>query len=233
MQAVILAAGRGERMRPLTDKTPKPMLRLLNKPILNYTFRALPNEIDEVILVVGYKQNQIKSYFKNEFLGKKVKYVNSPIVGTGGALHYAKDVLKRRFMVLMGDDLYEKKDLQDCLKNDWSLLVAQAKGREHKRLGKIELDENNNFKSISGSEDIFDDEVRFLNCGAYVLKTDFFKYPLVKLKKSQETGLPQTLVKAAKDYDVKVVRASSWFPVCWPDDLVKAEEFLKKRNENT
>ncbi|KKQ79283.1 MAG: hypothetical protein UT03_C0063G0001, partial [Candidatus Moranbacteria bacterium GW2011_GWD2_38_7] len=63
MQIVILAAGRGTRMKDLTDNVPKPMLQINGKPILAYKLEALPEEIDEVIFVVGYFGNQIQQYF--------------------------------------------------------------------------------------------------------------------------------------------------------------------------
>ena len=64
-----MAAGVGKRMRPLTDTMPKPMIPVLCKPLLEYTFAALPDEIDEVILVIRYRGDQIKAYFGDNFLG--------------------------------------------------------------------------------------------------------------------------------------------------------------------
>ena len=63
MQAVILAAGLGTRMGKLTKNTPKPMLKLDGKNLLEWKIERLPKEVDEVILVVGYKSEVIKKYF--------------------------------------------------------------------------------------------------------------------------------------------------------------------------
>lgn len=226
MQAVILAAGRGERMRPLTDKTPKPMLQVAGKPILHHTFTALPEEIKEVILIVGYKQEQIRDYFGQEFLGRKIEYVECPVVGTGAALHKAKDILKERFLVLMGDDLYSQNDLEECLRHKWSFLVFKTDKAKHQRMGKIEVSPDGNFKGISGSGDVLPNEERFIGCGAYVLGKQFFSYPLVKLSKSEEFGLPQALVGLADDFSIKLVQAKKWFPTCHPEDLLEAEKFV-------
>jgi len=68
-----LAAGEGKRLRPLTLETPKPLLKIKGRPILDYTFSSLPEKISEVILVVGYKGEQIKNYLGDEFSGKKIK----------------------------------------------------------------------------------------------------------------------------------------------------------------
>ncbi|PJE59953.1 MAG: hypothetical protein COU85_00930 [Candidatus Portnoybacteria bacterium CG10_big_fil_rev_8_21_14_0_10_44_7] len=227
MQAVILAAGRGERMRPLTDKTPKPMLRLADKPILDYAFQNLPAEINEVILVVGYKQEQIRDYFGQRFLGRRIKYIDCPeILGTGGALHRAKDILQERFLVLMGDDLYFRPDLEKCLQHPWSFLAKEFLGDQHRRVGKIEITPGGFFKNITGPKTVKKKEKRLVGCGAYVLNFSFFGYPLVKLTKSSEFGLPQTLARAAADLPIKIVLAKKWFPTCQPADLPEAEKFI-------
>ena len=62
-------------MRPLTANTPKPMLKVAGKPLLHHLWEALPKEINEVILVVGYLSDQIKEYFGDEFMGRKVDYI--------------------------------------------------------------------------------------------------------------------------------------------------------------
>ncbi len=75
MQAVILAAGRGTRMGALTEHTPKPMLLVNGRPVLEYIFDSLPEEIDEVIIVVGYLGSVIQKHFGGFYKGKKILYV--------------------------------------------------------------------------------------------------------------------------------------------------------------
>ena len=75
MQAVILAAGNGTRLRPITNHVPKPMIKIGNKTLLEYNIDNLPSEVDEIIFVIGYLGEQIKDYFGSEFKGKKIKYV--------------------------------------------------------------------------------------------------------------------------------------------------------------
>ena len=91
MQCVILAAGKGTRMRPLTEHTPKPLIKVCGKPILQHIVEALPAEIDELILVVGYLEEQIRTFCGAEFCGRKVKYVTqgNSAGGTGDALRCA------------------------------------------------------------------------------------------------------------------------------------------------
>src|SRR5215212_8859235 len=109
MQAVILAAGRGTRMVELTTEVPKPMLEVSGKTLLEYKFDALPEEVAEVIIIVGYLGSVIQRRFGGEYKGKKLFYVEQEeLNGTAGALWHAKDILKDRFIVMMGDDIYTK-----------------------------------------------------------------------------------------------------------------------------
>ena len=70
MQLVILSAGRGTRMKDLTNEVCKPMIHIVNKPILYYKMEMLPDTVNEVIFVVGYLGYQIKEYFGSEYKGK-------------------------------------------------------------------------------------------------------------------------------------------------------------------
>lgn len=113
MQAVILAAGVGIRMRPLTETVPKPLLKVAGKPLIEYTLAALPNEIDEVIIVIGYLGEQIIKHFGESFDGKKIRYVKQKnLEGTARALFEAREFITDRFLVLMSDDIYSKNDIE-------------------------------------------------------------------------------------------------------------------------
>ena len=91
MQAVILAAGQGKRLRPLTENVPKSLGPVGGKPILEYTMGILPPGIDEVIIVIGYRGDTIRSYFGESFGRLKLTYVEQPIpLGTGEALRRAR-----------------------------------------------------------------------------------------------------------------------------------------------
>ena len=75
MKCVILAAGKSERMRPLTETRPKPLLKVANKTILEYNLGHLKQFVDEVILVIGYKGGMIKEYFGDDFEGIKLTVI--------------------------------------------------------------------------------------------------------------------------------------------------------------
>src|SRR3989344_9231437 len=118
MQAVMFTAGDGSRMRPLTLSKPKALLEVGEKTILQYLGEALPSEITELIVVVGYLKEQIQSYCGKEFFGRKVTYVwQKEKTGTARALQLCKEYLKRgSFMVLAAaDDILGRKALHEAL----------------------------------------------------------------------------------------------------------------------
>jgi NDP-sugar pyrophosphorylase family protein len=226
MQAVILAAGRGERMKSLTRNLPKPMLKIKGKPLLEHKINALPKKIKEIIIIIGYRGEHIINYFKRYFAGRRIIYVyQHNFNGTGGALHLAKSVLRDKFLVIMGDDLYHKKDLEELIKYDLAIMgyevsdpslfgVIKTASRGH-MLDVIEKPKRSPYK--------------LANTGAYVISKDFFQEDLVDIGRG-EYGLPQTLARMAgkNKIKIKVTKARAWHPIGNPEDLKKAEENLHK-----
>jgi len=226
MQAVILAAGRGKRMLHLTDKAPKPILKINGKPILEYKLEILPKEIDEIIFIVGYYGELIMDHFGCQFQGKKIKYIfQKDLNGTGGALHLAKGILEDKFLVMNGDDFYHKQDLKKMLQHNFAILGYKVD--DPSRYGVIKTDKRGNM--IEVIENPKDAKFKLVNTGAYVLNKKFFDYDLVPKKAGdKEFGLPQTLAQMSKDHKIKVIKARAWYPVGNPEDLEKAEKELPK-----
>jgi mannose-1-phosphate guanylyltransferase/phosphomannomutase len=114
MKAVILAGGRGERLRPLTDKKPKPLITIKNRPILEYVIEYLKSYgIRDLIITIGYKGEQIKKHFGNgKKFGVKIDYaVEDKPLGTAGCLVPIKKKLKDSF-ILIGGDNFTKMNLR-------------------------------------------------------------------------------------------------------------------------
>ncbi|PIQ68456.1 MAG: hypothetical protein COV91_03955 [Candidatus Taylorbacteria bacterium CG11_big_fil_rev_8_21_14_0_20_46_11] len=217
MQAVILAAGRGKRMMPLTEHTPKPLLKIENRPLLDYTFDALPDEVTDVILVVGYLAEKIKAYCGEEYRGKKIYYVlQERLEGTGKAVWEAKPFLNGRFLVLMADDIYTKEDIKKCLTHDRAMLVMKSVLREPG--GRVILDLRGKLVDVIEEKSI--EPGAFVGTNVFVLDTHFFEYEPVKLiDREGEWGLPQTVVVMSKDHLVSIVEAKKWKKVTMPSDL--------------
>ncbi|MEM4364010.1 MAG: sugar phosphate nucleotidyltransferase [Candidatus Diapherotrites archaeon] len=101
-----MAGGKGERLKPLTLETPKPLIKILGKPILQYNIELLANQgISKIILSTGYLHEKIENFFKNgEDFGVEITYsVENQPLGTGGALKNCKEKLDERFVMLNGD----------------------------------------------------------------------------------------------------------------------------------
>lgn len=219
-----MAAGRGTRFGEMTKNIPKPMLEINGKKLLEHNILKLPSEIDEIIIIVGYLKEKIMDFFGREYNGKKITYVvQEELLGSGHALHLCKNILKNKFLVLMGDDMYSEKDMRDCLKHDFC--IGLKKIEENFNGGKIILDKRGNLKEILEGE--HEAGNNFLNIGLYVLNYNFFKYDLVKIKGKNEYGLPQTLVKVAQDYPVITKETDFWIQINYQKDLEKARKIMK------
>ena len=105
MKAVILAAGEGKRLRPITSSCPKPMIPLFGKPLLEHTILGLKNNgINHILLVVGYKQEIIKEHFEKTALELNIKIeytTQEEYLGTAHAANYAKDFIQDEPFLMM------------------------------------------------------------------------------------------------------------------------------------
>lgn len=225
LQIVILAAGRGERLRPLTDETPKPLLHVASRPIILHTLEAVSKLAHEIVLVIGHQGEKIWRYLGDEYDGIPIRYIEQPeLRGTAHALLQARHVLDNRFMVLMGDDLYASKDIEKVAAHPWAVLAKEV---ERPQLyGVVRQDRRGYLKEII--ERPKDPPTRLANCGLYVMGKEYFDHEPVRIP-GGEVGLPQTLVRVAQSgVPVKVVRASFWQPIGYPADLKRAERLLTK-----
>lgn len=108
MKAVIMAGGEGTRLRPLTSNSPKPMLPLANRPMMEHIIRLLKHHgIDEIVVTVAFLANHIRTYFGDgsEFGVKMVYATEDQPLGTAGSVRNAMDELTERFLVISGDVL--------------------------------------------------------------------------------------------------------------------------------
>ena len=106
MQAVILAGGKGSRLRPITYKISKPMIPIRERPFLQYQLELLKSfDLTDVVLLVSYLGKQIEKYFGNgSKFGLNIEYsIEKSPLGTGGALKNAENKLAKEFCLLNGD----------------------------------------------------------------------------------------------------------------------------------
>jgi NDP-sugar pyrophosphorylase family protein len=181
MKAILLAGGKGTRLRPLTVHTPKPIVPILNRPFLYYQIdllRQVP-EIDEVILSLNYQPRRIEEIFgEGEGLGLRVRYVVEPQpLGTGGAIRYAGDSLTESVVVFNGDVLTQV-DLAAVLRlhreRKAKATIVLTPVENPRAYGLVETDAQGNvlrFLEKPGDSEI---TCNTINAGIYVLEPDTF-----------------------------------------------------------
>jgi len=230
MKAVILAAGEGTRLRPITYTTPKPLIKVAGKPILVRVFDQLQGVVDEIILIVGYKAQQIKDYFGDNFNGIKITYViQEKQLGTGDAMALTEYYVEGRFLVMYGDNLCHKSDIENCLKYELSALATEVK--EPEKYGVFITKDSKIINVIEKSKKPVSN---LANAGVYVFDMEIFD-ELRKVTRSvrgefELTDALKSLCKRRPVYCVKVEKY--WLPIGYKEELDRADKFLQNYKED-
>jgi NDP-sugar pyrophosphorylase family protein len=225
MKAVILAAGEGVRMRPLTLKTPKPLLKVNGKPIIDYVLDSFPAEITEVIIVVKYLGNKIKKHVGIKNRGRKIKYVLGSDRGTAYSFIAAKKYLKNeRFLFVYGDEIPNKTDVISCLKKDLSILTFKSKNPQANGIAYLRKD--GSIKRII--EKPKNPKSNLATDGVMVLNTDIFRYKPEKIK--NEYYFSTMLGSFVQDHKVFPIKAIDFIgDITAPSDLIRAGKIISAR----
>jgi len=225
MQAVILAAGKGTRMRPLTSKLPKPLLQIGGQRILEHTIEQLHGIVDEVILVVGYRGKLIQKSFRDNYKGIKITYAwQKKQSGTGDAAKQALPFLKGPCLFINGDDLYDKRDIKKILGKYPSILVATTEHPE--RYAVIETKGN---RVISLLEKPKHPTGNLVSVGMYFLDPLIFQWNIKKSSRG-EYEFTDYIRKWLKKKTLHYVISSRWIPITTPENLLEAKRILKLGN---
>jgi bifunctional UDP-N-acetylglucosamine pyrophosphorylase/glucosamine-1-phosphate N-acetyltransferase len=212
-------------MRPLTAETPKPLVEVAGKPLLWHVARAVPDEVDEFIIVEGYLGEQIKDYCGDEFLGRSVTYVNQPKKrGTADALQRARAEIDDTFLLLYADDLFDERSLAQLLEHENALLVMEHD--EPERFGVVDVDGEGQVTDLL--EKPADPPTNLVSVGPMVLSEDIFAYE-PEVHHSGELMVTSMVQKMAQDQVVHTQEAEFWFPIANPEHVKEAEEILAER----
>jgi glucose-1-phosphate thymidylyltransferase len=214
-------------MKDLTKELPKPLLEVNSKSLLLRKMESLPQSITEIILIIGYKGEKIIERFGNSFNGIPITYIeDKTLTGTAHALWNAKELLCGRFLVMMGDDLYARKDLEACSKIDFSIVCKRAAQNEAgSRITKTTDGRLENFVTQEKYLQSHTDG-GLIFTGLYSLTVDIFNYEPVKMKTKEEWGLPQTLLVVSNKHPVTIIETDDWISITDPEDLVRTEKTL-------
>ncbi len=228
MQCVILAAGKGTRLRPLTDHTPKQLVTVAGKPLLDHIVAALPSVVDEIIMVTGYLGEQIKAHCGTEYLGRKMTYITQAVpTGTAHALFLCKDVLKGRFLFMFGDDIHGEKDITRVTSYSRALLAMPTKTPE--RFGIILRHPDGTLAEFV--EKPVHPPSNLASTGVMVLDTHIFEFPPTK-ETNGEYYLTDVIADYVKKYPMAVVEEERWIPIGYPEDIKRAEAILASHEKS-
>lgn len=177
MKAVILAGGFGTRMRPLTYTTPKPLLPLLNKPLIQHIIDSLPQNVDEIIIAANYKIDRLRTYFENRSdKSKTVKVVDEPEPrGTAGAIKNVEEYLEDTFIVINSDiissldfksflEFYQEKEGLGAI-SAWSV-------EDPTEFGVMDIDKNSKILEFQEKPKRDEPLSNRINAGHYILEPE-------------------------------------------------------------
>ena len=181
MQVVVLAGGVGSRLRPWTSKIPKPLLKMLDKTLLERVVECMPeNMVDEVIVAGGYKVDHIQEYFKTNEVDFDVRIVReTEPLGTGGALGNCRDIASGTFACFNGDIIssLNAESLVNLHKSNGGIgTLGLWEVEDPTRFGIVGLNENSKitrFKEKPTPKEVFSN---LINAGSYILEEDIFGY---------------------------------------------------------
>ena len=181
MKAILLAGGKGTRLRPLTLHTPKPIVPIFNRPFLHYQIDLLKQvpEIDEIILSLNYQPRRIEEVFGDgSDVGIKIRYVVEPApLGTAGAVKYAGDKLTESVVVFNGDVLTQI-DLDAVIRlhrrRNARATIVLTPVENPSAYGLVETDANNNITRFLEKPKPEEITTNNINAGIYVLEPDTF-----------------------------------------------------------
>ena len=196
MKAVILAGGLGTRLRPLTNNTPKPMLPIGEKPILEHLINwTKKNGVKSIVLCVSYLKETIEDYFEDgEKFGVKIEYaISKKQLATAGQLKTAEKFIEGDFVCMYGDSLFNF-NLKNMIKQHAikKALITMSLN-EHKTnfpYGVIETSKNGKVKSWNEKPEIKAN----INMGCYIMNSKVFSL----IPKNKPYGMDEVIKKAMK-----------------------------------
>ncbi|PSP93184.1 glucose-1-phosphate thymidylyltransferase [Halobacteriales archaeon QS_4_62_28] len=222
MQVVVLAAGEGTRMRPLTASTPKPMLPVADRPLVAHTAdAAVQAGASELIFVVGYEADAVRAYFGSEYRGVPVEFaVQEAQLGTADAVRSARPHLDNEFAVLNGDNLYDQASITALF--DAGPSIAAYRVADPTAYGVLSTDDGR----VTGIVEKPDDPpTELANAGAYVFPAEARGWLDVEQSERGEYEITDVVARAIEQSSVTAVEVDRWLDVGRPWELLEANEW--------
>lgn len=238
--AVILAAGKGERLRPFTYTKPKPLIPILNKPFISYILNTLLTyDFKKIIFVVNYLKEKIIDYISRNYSSKvNVEFVHQEkTLGTGHAVKALKNIVDERFLLIYGDVYVER--------NVVKKILTEAENFENILIGVpvnnpwdygVLIIKNGFLEGIVEKPEQGKEPSNIVNAGVYVLNTEIFNsLEEIGISPRGEIELTDAITKLAKRSKVKVITvdSSEWFELGKVWDILELNRIMLKRVKKT
>jgi NDP-sugar pyrophosphorylase family protein len=226
MKAIILAAGEGNRLEPLTENRPKPMIPVANKPVLEHVVEAVADAgVDEVVLVVGYGRSRIQSHFGDgDDWDVRIEYaVQEKQLGTAHAVLQARPHVDEPFLVLNGDRIIGPAAVErvsTACDGDADAVATVTSVDIPTRYGVVDLD-GDRVVEIREKPPAHEASTNLINAGVYAFRPSVFdRLDETVASTHGETGLPSTLNDLAAEATVRAVRYDGrWLDLTYLWDL--------------
>jgi NDP-sugar pyrophosphorylase family protein len=231
LTAIILAGGKGTRLRPLTVYTPKPIVPFVNRPFLSYQLDILGRAgVRNATLSLNYQPHKIE-YVMGAILDQTValNFVTEPNpLGTSGAVRYAAGDLHGTYVVLNGDiltDLDLKKVIQHHRSKKADATIVLKKVEDPSRYGLVKTDEAGSvqrFLEKPGQDEIVDLDLNTINAGIYILEKHVLELIPEDEPSSFEYDIFPAILKKGMSFNSYILDSEYWRDIGTPDSYLQA-----------
>lgn len=227
MKAIVLAAGEGKRMRPLSYARPKVMVPLAGRPILEHVLVEIREAgIRQLVFIVGYQDQTIRTYFGNGTRwGVEITYMTQrKQMGTADAVRIAQGAVVGRFLLGNGDAIVSREDIRALVSHD-GMAMSLVELEDTTDMGVVEVGEG---RVIRIHEKVAAPPSRLVNAGVYCLSEEIFR-AIAETPKSPRgeyelTDSLQLLIDRGVPVGYRMI--GRWLNISYPWDMLKANETL-------
>ena len=238
--SIIFAAGRGTRLIPLTDTTPKPLLKVQNKPLIEWNMEQAVDKVDKFVIVISYLGEQIQKYFGGNYKGVPIEYVmqTNPKGGNLDALSIAiynssPDVLTKNYLIQHCDDIHGKQtfdNLFDKINQNPGQAYLSAKVIEDreklKSFGVFRVNEQYKFLEIIEKPQEYISELANIAISYFPNKVINFVLKNIEYT-GKEAFITDMFNEYSKHYPIEIVPTTAlWIPITSISDLDLAQKYF-------
>ncbi len=231
MKAIILAAGKWTRLRPLTNTTPKPLIKIFWKTIIEHNLKNIYKNVSEIIIIVKYLEEKIKNNLWDNYKWVPITYkTQGEEKWTWAALRWLN--IKDDVLILNWDSIFDKDDLKNIIKHKWySVLVQEVENPE--KYGIFEVDENNFAKKVVEKPEKF--VWNLANLWVYKFGKEIFDIvEKIELSPRWEYELTDWINEFLKKEKLKTIKIKWNFIDVWHSwDILDANSYFLKNLEKS